>query len=238
MQSAANIFLEPSEINLSWEHTFRVIPSRFPPVNFFEELVDPALMEELFHVESLTNDRLREEVGDIFLVSPEDRVSGRGSSVVMAAFTHISINRQSRFSNGTFGVYYAARTLETAIREKAHHTEIFLAATNQDPAPVTMRVYQSGKILRPLIDVREASFSHLHDPSNYVVSQAFGEAQKRRNAWGIVYNSVRHLGGECIGIFRPPAIPLPVNQTQHYHFQWNGTKITSAIQIGGTVFTF
>lgn len=235
MQNEDNI---APEINLPWEHTFRVIPSKFPPVNFFEDLVDPSLMEELFHVESLTNDRLRDEIGDISFVPPEDRVSGRGSTVVMAAFTHISIHRTSRFSDGTFGVYYAAKTLETAIREKVHHTERFLSSTNQEAASVTMRVYQSSKILRPLIDVRDASFSDLHHPNSYVFSQAFGKEIKQSQAWGIVYNSVRHEGGECVAILRPSAVPLPVNQTQHYNLEWNGKKITAAIEIGGTVFTF
>jgi hypothetical protein len=33
-----------------------------------------------YQIEAMTNDRLREEVGDISLVPPEDRVSGPGSS--------------------------------------------------------------------------------------------------------------------------------------------------------------
>jgi hypothetical protein len=74
--------------------------------------VDPDLMDELFYLEGLTSERLRDEVGAIALVDREDRVCGPGSTPVMAAFTHIGV--ASRFSDGSFGVYYAAKTLHTA----------------------------------------------------------------------------------------------------------------------------
>ncbi len=61
-------------VDLDWRHQYRIIPSEYPAINFFERLVDPALMVELYYVESLTNDRLRQQVGDIFLVPDEDRI--------------------------------------------------------------------------------------------------------------------------------------------------------------------
>jgi hypothetical protein len=64
-------------------------------------------------LEQLTNPRVRDEVGDIALVPPEERVSGPGASYVMAAFTHVN-PKGSRFSDGSFGVYYVAAALETA----------------------------------------------------------------------------------------------------------------------------
>lgn len=222
----------PSEIILSWSHTFRVVPSQFPPINFFENLVDPDLMEEIFYIDSLTNDRLRDEVGDISLVTKSDRVSGNGSTAIMAAFTHVSTARSSRFTDGTFGIYYAAKELETAVKEKAYHSEKFLSYTNEPPCSLTMRVYQSKKLLQPLQDVRDSAFSHLHHPNDYSASQAFGLEMKTANEWGIVYNSVRDPGGECVAILRPPAIPLPVIQTQHLKFDWNGTRIFQYYTIG------
>ena len=228
----------PSEVNLNWQKTFRVIPSKFPPINFFEELVSPDLMEELFYVENLTNDRLRDEVGDIFLVPKEDRVSGNGSSVVMASFTHVSRDRTSRFSDGSYGIYYAAREVETALRERAFHSERFLSNTKELPGSITMRVYQSKKILKPLLDIRGDLYANLQHPTQYADPQAFGLHVKNSSKWGIVYNSVRHKGGECIAILRPPAIPLPVIQTQHFNFVWDGQKIHQAFEIGGEVFDF
>ncbi len=54
----------------------------------------------------LVNPRLRNEAGAIHLVPPEERVTGPGATWVMAPFTHFNPNG-SRFSDGTYGVYYA-----------------------------------------------------------------------------------------------------------------------------------
>ena len=57
--------------------------------------------------------RIRDEVGQLQLVPPDERISGSGSTMVMAAFTHLN-PEGSRFSDGRYGVYYAAHTLATA----------------------------------------------------------------------------------------------------------------------------
>jgi hypothetical protein len=201
---------------------YRIIPSTYPPINFFEELVDPNEMELLWEIESLTNERLRQEVGDIFLVPAYDRISGPGSSVIMAAFTHIS--RQTRFSDGGFGIYYASLSEETAIKETVHHREKFLRATTEEACEITMRVYEGG-ILKPLYDVCSTDFQALHQPEDYSQSQQFGRKLKEGNAWGLIYNSVRHETGKCIAAFRPPAISIP-KATNHLRYVWNGERIT------------
>jgi hypothetical protein len=91
-----------------------------------------------------------------------------------------------------------------------------------------MRVYQSRKIVKPLIDLRNPEhpyYNEINDPENYNRSQAIGLEIKKADAWGIVYNSVRHSTGECIAILRPPAISLPVTAIKHLKYVWNGTKI-------------
>jgi hypothetical protein len=160
---------------LDWQHQYRIVPSAFPPINFFETLVEPELMEELFYIEGLTNDRSRDEAGNIALIDPEDRVRGPGSSPVMAAFTHIGA--ESRFSDGSFGVYYAAKGLETAIAETKVHRARFLAYTQEDAGEIDMRVYV-GEILKPLHDIRGSAYGALHDPNDWRPSQAFGLAMR------------------------------------------------------------
>lgn len=209
---------------LDWPHQYRVIPSEYPPINFFERLVDPELMDELFYIESLTNDRLRDEVGDIALVPIEDRIAGPGSSPVMAAFTHVSPACPSRFSDGSYGVYYAAKTLETAIEETKHHRARFLANTNEDAGEISMRVYV-GEIIKPMHDIRGEGHEDLHAPDDWKPGQAFGRDMKAINSWGIVYRSVRDPGGECIAALRPPAVSIP-RQGAHLSYVWDGTQIS------------
>lgn len=212
----------PELINLNNTKQFRIIPSVLPTINFFEDLVNADEMEALWEVESLTNERLRQEAGDIYLVNRIDRVSGAGASVVMAAYTHIS--KPSRFTDGSFGIYYASLSLETAIKETVYNREIFLKSTNEDPCEITMRTYE-GTIIKPLHDLRDPRYKKYHHPDEYTESQIFGKHARDLNSWGLIYNSVRHSGGECIAALRPPAISIP-KPTSHLRYYWNGTKIT------------
>lgn len=202
---------------------YHIVPTRFPPINFFERYTPPELMDAAFEIESLTNERLREEVGELHRIAPQDRVSGPGASLVMAAFTHTG--NSSRFTNGDFGIYYAARDLETAIRETVFHRERFLAATAQAPCEIEMRVHK-GTTLKPMVDVRGPAFAHLlnPDPAQYAPSQQFGAQIRASGAWGILYPSVRQQGGECIAALRPPAVSLPV-QSKLLAYHWNGKRI-------------
>lgn len=219
---------EPPVRELDWDHQYRVISSEFPPVNFFENLVDPELMDELYYVESLTNDRLRDETGDIALVTVEDRVAGPGSSPVMAAFTHTSTDCPSRFSDGSYGVYYAARSLDTAIEETKFHRARFLAYTNEDPGEIDMRVY-IGQVAKPMHDIQGDEYAHLHAPDDWAPSQQFGRVLKEMNSWGIVYHSVRDPGGECIAALRPPAVTIPL-PGPHLSYAWDGKQISKVYE--------
>lgn len=215
--------IAPSVTELDWKHQYRIVPSEFPPINFFEQLVDPALMEELYYIESLTNERLRDEAGDISLVADSDRISGPGSSPVMAAFTHVSSARPSRFSDGEFGVYYASKTLATAIAETRFHRARFLSYTGEEAGEVDMRTY-IGRVAKPMHDVRGEGYEDLHRPDDWSPSQSFGRAMRESNAWGIVYRSVRDPGGECIAVLRPPGVSVP-RQGPHLSYVWDGQDI-------------
>lgn len=219
---------------LRWQQQFRIIPSKFPPINFLENLVDPKLMDAAFAVESLTNDRLREEVGDIKQVHPDDRVSGPGSSIVMATFTHIG--RPTRFSDGSFGVYYAAHSLHTAVHETVFHRERFLRYTGEAPGDLDMRVFV-GKVQKSMVDIRGPGYEHLHNPDlgHYPVAQAFGAEMRRAGHWGLVYNSVRDPGGQCLAAFRPPAIGIPVQGSQLL-YRWDGEKIVAVYEKNDKIF--
>jgi hypothetical protein len=200
-----------------WDSAYRVISSSFPPITLFEDILDPAELQMSYALESLTNDRLAEEVGLISRVAPEDRVSGHGSTPVMAAFTHIG--KVSRFTDGTFGIYYAASSQSAAIAETSFHQERFLAATNEPDVELTMRTYVN-RVVKPMHDIR-SGFANLHDPdpANYSPAQAFAKKLREEKSWGLLYNSVRANGDECIAAFRPPAVSIPV-QGKHIRYVW------------------
>jgi hypothetical protein len=212
---------EPRHVTLRWQKIYRIVAAKHPPINVFESIVSARQMEMAWYLESLTNDRLRDESGEIPIIAPEDRVTGPGASIVMAAFTHLG--RPSRFSDGTYGVYYAAHSLETAVRETAYHRGRFLAATSEPSCEIDMRAYV-GRPVKPLLDLRSSKYEELHDPDDYARSQAFAKPFREKGEWGLVYRSVRHEGGECIAALRPQAVTIP-HPGAALAYVWDGERI-------------
>src|SRR5579872_4684057 len=68
--------------HIAWRPCWRIVPSRFPPIDLFERIAEPGDWDALIALESLTNDRIRDEIGNIALVPPDERISGPGASVI------------------------------------------------------------------------------------------------------------------------------------------------------------
>ena len=218
----------PLLTHVAWRPCYRVIPSRFPPVGLYDRVADPADFEAVFAVENLTNPRLRQEVGEISLVPPEDRIAGPGTTPVMAAFTHLN-PEGSRFSDGTYGVYYACRSLNTAVAESRYHRERFLMRTKEGPIELDMRTYLAD-LEGDLHEIRgRRDLGAVHDPNNYSAGQVLGRELKAVNSYGIVYDSVRDLGGECASVLRPPVLS-PCIQGPHFGYIWDGSRITTVYE--------
>lgn len=207
---------------LAWRPSVRLVPSRFPPVGLFDRVAKPEDLEVVLALEGLTNDRLRDEAGEIVLVPPAERIAGPGTTPIMAAFTHRN-PEGSRFSDGSYGVYYAARDLETAVAETAFHRERFLARTHEAACEVDMRTYYAD-VVAEVIDLRGEGVPDLRHPGDYGPAQAFGRARREEGANGIAWDSVRRAGGECVAIFRPKCVQ-PCVQGPHVCYLWDGRRI-------------
>lgn len=214
--------------SIEWRPCWRLIPSRFPPSGLFDRVAAPEDLDVIFAIESLTNDRLRDEIGDITLVPPDERVTGPGSTPIMAAFTHLN-PEGSRFTDGCYGVYYAAIDIETAIAETRFHRARFLAATHQPSLEIDMRSY-AADLVAPLHDIRnrqtEMSSIYTVEPTQYSSAQSLAKQLRDTGSNGIVYDSVRNQGGECVAVFRPRLLS-PVKQGPHYCYVWDGVNITT-----------
>lgn len=223
----------PKTTLVDWPRTYRLIPSHYPPIDLFERVADPADWEVVAAIEGLTNDRLRDELGDISLVPVDERISGPGASVIMAAFTHVG--GSTRFSDGSYGVYYASDSLDAAIREAAYHRERFMKRTAEPKIHVHMRNYV-GTIRCELHDIR-GSHPEAHEPNSYTGSQRLGAAVRDAAGNGIVFDSVRFPGAENIAVFRPKVLAshtgkAHVVQGPHLFLDWDGTRITRYLIAG------
>jgi hypothetical protein len=213
-----------------WQPCFRVIPSRYPTIHLFERVADSADWDALYWIESLTNPRLRDEVGDIELVPREERAFGPGGSVIMAPFTHLDPSG-SRFADGTFGAFYAAAQLATSVAETCYHREVFLRATREGPMEIDMRSYLAD-VTAWFHDIRGrgAQMPDIYDPGSYVASQAFGRSLTQNGSNGVVYDSVRHPGGHCLAIYRPRLIQN-LRQGVHLRYVWDGGRISQVYEL-------
>lgn len=217
----------PPVKRIRWNQAWRIVPSRFPPVGVYDRIADPADIDALFAIEALTNPRLREEADVLKLVPKGRRISGPGSTPVMAAFTHLN-PEGSRFSDGSWGVFYAAHSVATAVEETVYHRERFLAATAQPAADIQMRCYRTS-VDSKLYDLR-GGWAAAQAPDSYAASVALARELRAAGANGVVYDSARDKGGECLAAFYPDVV-APCVQAQHLVYRWDGTRIAQVLEV-------
>jgi hypothetical protein len=215
---------------VQWRNAVRIISSIFPPIDLFERVAKPEHLEAVQAIESAFNPRLRDAVGDLALVPPEDRVAGPGAGYIMAAFTHLSPDG-SRFSNGTYGVFYAAQREATAIAETRYHRERFMRATHQPRAELDMRVL-SVAVKGALHDLRALKpiLPDVYRLDDYTAPQLLGGALRAGGSNGVVYDSVRQEGGKCVGVFRPRLLSQ-CKESKHLRYIWDGSRISDVLEI-------
>ncbi|MCX4164054.1 MULTISPECIES: RES family NAD+ phosphorylase [Paraburkholderia] len=215
---------------LAWSPAYRVIPTRFPAVNLFDRVASPEDFEALYKLEEMTNDRLRTEVGDLDLVPREERRFGKGWGPIMAALTHLNPGG-SRFSDGTYGVFYCARSKATAIAETRYHTGLFLSATQEPPLRQQMRLY-TVSAHGNVVDLRDdpSLDPGVLSPVDYLPGQALGRAVRMAGAPGIAYPSVRDPGGECLAAFRT-AVLRDCHHAAYLEYNWNGSAVDVVFEL-------
>ncbi len=220
---------EPPVRALRWEPCYRGVPSRFPPIDLFERVAPPEDWAALIELESLTNERLRDELGQIQLVPPGERVVGPGAGYVMAPFTHIA-PEGGRFNDPSFGAYYAARSLATAVAETRYHRARVLRATGEPPMELDMRVLEA-RLAGSFHDLRDlqGQFPAVYAPEDYSAGQALARRLRAAGADGAVFDSVRDAGGECAAAFRPRLLAR-CRETRTLTYIWDGEKISGVYE--------
>jgi RES domain len=210
---------------VAWQPCHRLIASRYPTVGLYDGIATLQDLDVVFAIEALTNARVRQELGQLSLVPPADRVVGPGATLIMAAFTHLN-PLGSRFSDGTWGVYYAAESLETAVAEVSHHRGAFLARTQEPPIDVDMR-WVHADLMDRLHDLRgqKEALPTIYDPNHYGASQALGRELRAAGSAGVVYDSVRRPVGQCVGVLRPRALGN-ARSAGHIALCWDGRAIS------------
>ena len=205
------------------------MPTRYPAINLFDRVAHEADFDALYALESMSNENARDQLGVVDRVAREERVYGPGSGPVMAAFTHLNV-LGSRFSAGRYGVFYAARERATAVAETRYHHGRFLAATAQPPTHLPMRLYNvviDARLhdLRPPGSVPAA----VYDLDDYGAAQVLGARLHAAGAAGVVYRSVRHERGHCVGLFKPRGASACLHAA-YLLYAWDGQRFTDVYE--------
>jgi RES domain-containing protein len=213
------------------QNSYRLIPSKYPPIHLYEDVATPDLLDAIFEIEALTNPRLLEETGDFSRIPVDERLVGMPHcSYVMAAFTHYA-PEGGRFNTPDFGAYYCAPSVDTAIKETVYHMERIMGFTNEPAQEVQMRAI-AATFSAELSDLSKAQFAstELYHPTNYSHAQATASELKSHNSDGVYYLSVRHSGHTCFALYKPSLVSS-VCQAKHYSYVWNGSAINNVLEL-------
>ncbi|MHB8144790.1 MAG: RES family NAD+ phosphorylase [Vulcanimicrobiaceae bacterium] len=216
---------------LSWTDGYRIVSSREAPIAAFSGLVEnPADLEELLGIEAITNPLARLAQKGIADIAPEERVIEGGAALIMPPFV---IPTVSRFSDGSYGVFYAGDELKTAGEERAYHLAGDLKKSHESEIVLRAEGYAYKVGLDgQLHDVRRSADPPpppgVYNPNNYAIAQQHGRSLRRAGANGLLYESVRRPGFECVGIFRPKCVrdPRPAGVV---YFDWDGQRVSVSV---------
>lgn len=203
--------------HVEWSPAVRIVSARRAPEDAFEQIASPDEARDLLEVMA---------AGRPARFEPSDIAMGEGAGWIMSAFLH---GGAARFNDETFGAFYAAREESTAIAETRFHYARFLLAARESYTLLGVRVLHAD-VAAQLVDIRHgtALFAGLYDPdpSHYATSQAWAAERRAEGADGIVYDSVRRNGGECIAVFRPCLITR-CRVGDRLAYEWDGRSFTA-----------
>ena len=211
---------------LDWNPAYRIIPTRFPAIALFESVADPKDWEALLALESRTNDRIRDEVGDISLIPPKERAMGPGCTFINAAFTH---PHPGRFSTAQRGAFYAADREAVAVAEVAYHAALNAGFDQLEPLDLEYQVLKV-RVNGNFHDLRQLGpRSPIYHLVEYGRSQDLSLSLREEGSKGVVYHSVRVSEGDCIAAFTPTVLKH-CRHARYLTFRWDGKRIVSIVE--------
>ena len=205
----------------------RIVAAR-PPAALLAALYGPDAPLAL-RVLAATAPVLQRALGGVHLVHPADWPTGPGAGWILAPFVRApGPDTASRFSDGSYGVWYGADCLATAQAEVAHHLTAYLAKTGAAPDALPRTVlHATPSPLHPVVDLRPAGAAPpgVLDAWTHAASQPFGAHCRQAHQWGLVWPSVRRTEGSCVAVLRPPVL-TGCGDVATCTAEWDGRRLT------------
>jgi hypothetical protein len=124
----------------------------------------------------------------------------------------------SRFSDGTYGVWYGSESIETTVYESVYHwyRGLLTDAGFERTTVVAERKVYSVACNAALLDFRKSAEDHpdLLHPSDYAYCQSVGSRIHREGHPGLLTQSVRRPAGTNVAIFNADILSNPRHNCQ------------------------
>lgn len=218
-----------SSQHVKYDGTHRLIPTKYAELDgsVLETLSLPTeVIADLSELDAATNERKMAEHDQNIAIGTGELLFGVPEAhIVNAAFCHPG-PFGSRFNDSQRGAWYAGVELETSMAEVAFHKRRFLVdARISDTLVFDYQDFLadfSGEY--SLLDSKEKKecLKPVPIPDCYQAGQALAKTLLYKGSNGIVYPSVRHLGGTCIACFRPALVYNP-RRGQQYELTVDGS---------------
>lgn len=198
---------------------YRLIPSRFPPVNVYDGLIANDRLDEVYAAENLTNPRLR----SLGRLSP----GGDGSAAADPKLQNWNL-APFAYGNPDGTLFFDERRpclevagdRQTALAVSVARREIFLRSTQEPATGLDMRM------LRHPVDGMFWDLREMQEPL-----AGLDEATRRKlgtqmpaAAQGILYRCAERPAGTCIAITTGDVLERSI-QTIHFRYVWDGKRV-------------
>lgn len=194
---------------------FRLIPSRFPPVNIYEEVIANDRIEALVEIENLTNPRLR-SAQRLMSASLESIQSQPASKTGTMRPSPIPTRRARGFPPERPSLDLAD-SRQTALAVSVARRELFLRRTSEPAVGLDMRM------LKTPIDGRFLDLRSIDPDLDKDARWALG-AEVPQDVDGILYRPPERPSATCVAVASASALQRSI-QTVHYRYLWNGSKV-------------
>lgn len=199
---------------------FRLIPSRFPPVNIYDGLIANDRQEELVAAENLTNPRLRSLNRLSSAAQGDAAANPRLQNWNLAPFAYGSPDGSLFFGEDRPCLELAGER-QTALAVSVSKRQAFMDATGEDPIGLDMRMLCTP-VTGLFWDLRGLPES----------PAALPEKQRRElgasmpsAAQGILYRPPERLAGTSLAIVTGDILQRS-QQTVHFRYVWDGQRIS------------
>lgn len=198
---------------------FRLIPSRFPPVNVYDGIAANDRQEEITAVENLTNPRLRSLERIQQGANVDSGADPRLQNWNLAPFAYGNPDGSTFFGEERPCLEVALER-QTALAISVAKRQSFMQATNEAPIGLDMRMFCTP-VSGTFWDLRAlaCSMSELDKAQRYELGAKLPEG-----AQGILFRSIERPTGTCLAILTADVLQR-TQQTVHYRYVWDGRRI-------------